>query len=138
MPSDALPAGARLVRGITPHSDAWKDLWQTSDLFVMPARHEAFGLVYQEAAAAGLPVVATRINAVPELVEDGRTGILVPPGDSAALVRAMQALVDSAELRRRMGAAALARIATATPAAYAARLHLLITAALQTSHVSAA
>jgi glycosyltransferase involved in cell wall biosynthesis len=138
IPPESLPDGVRLVRGVTPHSDVWRSLWQTSDLFVMPARHEAFGLVYQEAAAAGLPVVATRINAVPEIVEDGRTGILVPPGDSAALVRAMQALVESAELRRRMGAAALARIATATPAAYAARLQLLIAAALDTHHVYAA
>jgi len=67
-------------------------------VFVMPARHEAFGLVYQEAAAAGLPVIATRINGVPAIVEDGRTGILVAPGDSAALVRAMRTLIDSAEL----------------------------------------
>ena len=135
---DELPDGVRIVRGITPHSDAWKELWRTADLFVMPSRHEAFGMVYQEAAAAGVPVVATRLNAIPEIVEDGRTGILVPPGDQSALVQAMRALVDSAELRRRMGAAAIARVAGATPAAYAARLQRLITAALDTHDVYAA
>jgi glycosyltransferase involved in cell wall biosynthesis len=75
-------------------------------------------------------VIATRINAVPEIVEDGRTGILVPPGDPSALAEAIRALVDSAELRRRMGTAAIARIASATPAAYAARLHRLIASAV--------
>jgi glycosyltransferase involved in cell wall biosynthesis len=136
--ADALPDGVRLVRGVTPHADRWKELWQTADLFVMPARHEAFGLVYQEAAAAGVPVIATRINAIPEIVEDGRTGLLVPPGDAAALVRSMQTLVGSADLRHRMGAAAMARIAPATCAAYAAQLQRLITAALDTQDVYAA
>lgn len=135
---DAVPEGVQLVRDIAPHSEPWTDVWQSADVFVMPARHEAFGLVYQEAAAAGLPVIATRINAVPEIVEDGRTGILVEPGDSAALVRAMRTLIDSAELRRRMGAAALARVAPATPAAYAARLQLLIAKALERDDVYAA
>ena len=136
--ADAVPEGVQLVRGIAPHSEPWKDLWQSADVFVMPARHEAFGLVYQEAAAAGLPVIATRINAVPEIVEDGRTGILVAPGDSAALVRAMRTLIDSAELRRRMGAAALAGVAPATTASYAARLQQLVAKALETDDAYAA
>ena len=135
---DELPVGVRLVRDVAPHSDRWRELWRTSDLFVMPARHEAFGLVYQEAAAAGLPVVATRINAVPEIVKDGQSGILVPPGDRSALVGAMRTLIDSAELRHRMGAAAIGRIASATPAAYAAQLEQLITAALATHDLYAA
>ena len=58
----------------------------------MPSRHEAFGMVYQEAAARGLPVVATRINAIPEIVDDGATGFLVPPGDRAGLARALRTL----------------------------------------------
>ena len=136
--ADSVPEGVQLVRGIAPHSEPWKDLWQSADVFVMPARHEAFGLVYQEAAGAGLPVIATRINAVPEIVEDGRTGILVAPGDSAALVRAMRTLIDSAELRRRMGAAALARVAPATTASYGARLQQLVAKALETDDVYAA
>jgi alpha-maltose-1-phosphate synthase len=135
---DELPEGVRLVRGVAPHTARWRELWRTSDLFVMPARHEAFGLVYQEAAAAGLPVIATRLNAVPEIVEDGGSGILVPPGDQSALVGAMRSLIDSRELRRRMGTAAIGRVASATPAAYAARLQQLITAAVGTDDVYAA
>ena len=133
-----LPDGVRIVRGVAPYSDAWTALWRAADVFVMPSRHEAFGMVYQEAAAAGLPVVATRINAIPEIVETGRTGILVPPGNPSALVQAMRALVDSADLRRRIGAAAIARIAGKTPAAYAARLHRLIAMALDTHNAYAA
>ena len=133
-----MPEGVRVVRGVEPYSQRWSDLWRGADCFVMAPRHEAFGLVYQEAAAAGLPVIATRINAIPEIVEDGRTGILVPPGDTGALARAMETVIASGELRRRLGQAALLRIAAATPAAYAARLHSLIASALATHDVYAA
>jgi starch synthase len=133
-----IPDGVRIVRGVEPHSEAWRELWRGADCFVMPARHEAFGLVYQEAAAAGLPVIATSINAIPEIVEQGRTGILVPPGDAAALVRAMESVIVSGELRRRLGTAARMRIAGNTPAAYAARLQSLISSVLNTHGLYAA
>ena len=54
---------------------------------------------------AGLPVVATKVGGVPELVEDGVTGFLVPPRDPQALAKALQRLIDDPELRRRMGEA---------------------------------
>jgi glycosyltransferase involved in cell wall biosynthesis len=76
----------------------------------MPSRDEAFGMVFQEAAAAGLPAVGTALNAIPEIVADGETGLLVPPGDVAALARGLDALVGSPALRARMGAAARRRI----------------------------
>jgi glycosyltransferase involved in cell wall biosynthesis len=122
-----LPTGVRLHRGITPYTPQWTTLWRQADLFVMPTRHEAFGMVFQEAAASGLPVVATRINAIPEIVADGSTGILVAPGDRAGLAAAMRALIDGPDLRLRMGAAALERIRTVgAPARYAARLETVI------------
>lgn len=126
--SDAdLPNGVRVVRGIAPHTPAWLDLWRRADLFVMPTRHEAFGMVFQEAAAAGLPAIGTRINAVPEIVVDGITGVLVGPGDRDGLVRALRALVGSADLRQRLGAAALDRMrAIGQPALYVSRLESLI------------
>jgi glycosyltransferase involved in cell wall biosynthesis len=94
-----------------------------ADLFVMPTRQEAFGMVFQEAAAAGVPVVATRIAAVPEIVQDGQTGLLVPPGDPAALAHAIRVLIDSAALRRRMGEAAFDRASSLwTIDRYASRL----------------
>ena len=56
------------------YTQTWRDLWRDADVFVMPARAEAFGMVFQEAAAAGLPAIGPRINAVPEIVDHGVTG----------------------------------------------------------------
>jgi glycosyltransferase involved in cell wall biosynthesis len=63
-----------------------------------------------EAAASGVPVVATAMGGIPELIEDGRTGLLVPPGDSLALARSLAALVSDPGGSRRMGAAARDRV----------------------------
>ena len=65
-PLDAtvLPPGVKNIRGVRPYTSAWRDLWRRADLFVMPTRHEAFGMVFQEAAVAGIPAIATRINAL--------------------------------------------------------------------------
>jgi len=122
-----LPAGVRVIPHVTPYSAAWLELWRSADLFVMPTRREAFGMVFQEAAAAGLPVVATRINAVPEIVQDGRTGLLVQPNDAGALIRAMSALVESPDLRAAMGERSRRRVLSiSSPERYAAGLaHLL-------------
>ena len=76
----ALPAGVRQLRSIRAQTAEWPEIWRSADLFVMPTRNEAFGLVFQEAAAAGLPAIGTRLNAIPEIVADGETGILVHPG----------------------------------------------------------
>jgi glycosyltransferase involved in cell wall biosynthesis len=122
-----LPPGVRLIRGVSPYTASWRELWRQADFFVMPTKQEAFGMVYQEAAAAGLPVVATNLNAIPEIVEDRVTGILVDPGNLPALVSAMRTLVESAELRHRMGLAAYQRIAKAAdPSAYAVKLENIV------------
>lgn len=131
----ALPPGVRVVRGIAPYTPAWFDLWRRADIFVMPTRHEAFGMVFQEAAAAAVPAIATEINAIPELVQDGLTGLLIKPGDRVDLVRAMRTLVQSSDLRARMGAAARDRMLTiASPDGYASKLSALIKH-VQESHV---
>ena len=101
-----MPSGVQIINGIAPYTAPWLNLWRQADLFVMPSRHEAFGIVYQEAAASGIPAIGSAINAVPEIIQDGATGFLVPPGDREALVRAMRTLIDSAVLRQRMGRAA--------------------------------
>ena len=77
--------------------------YQQADLFVLPSRRESFGLVLAEAMACGLPVVATTAGAIPEVVEDGRTGILVPPGDPVALAHAINSLLDAPATMRAMG-----------------------------------
>lgn len=67
---------------------------------------EPFGRVIVEAMAAGLPIVATAAGAVPEILDDGRTGLLVAPGDAEGLAQALRRLVADAPLRQRLSAAA--------------------------------
>jgi glycosyltransferase involved in cell wall biosynthesis len=123
----ALPPGVVLERGVAPHSDRWRALWRRADIFAMPARHEAFGIVYEEAAASGIPAIGSRINAVPEIVEDGVTGLLVAPDSRDELVRALDTLIASPMLRERMGLAARRRVVQrAAVPVYAAKLGALI------------
>jgi starch synthase len=61
-----------------------------SDVLLHPARWEGFGLALLEAMLAGLPVVATSVSSIPEIVADGETGLLVPPDDPAALRAALE------------------------------------------------
>ena len=118
-----LPPGVTVSRGVTAYSAEWRERWRAADLFVMPTRNEAFGLVFQEAGAAGLPVVATAHNAIPEIVRDGESGLLVPPGDRNALIRALQSLIRDPEMRRMYGSRGRDFIArTANPELYLDRL----------------
>ena len=127
-PLGRLPAGVRQLTGIRGHTPEWTAAWRAADIFVMPTRNEAFGLVYQEAAAAGLPAIGSRLNAVPEIIDDGVTGLLVSPGDRAALARALETLLASAELRERLGRNARAKIEQdGNPDTHRARLVALIT-----------
>lgn len=128
-PLDArkLPANTIVHAGIRAYTRAWFDQWRTADIFVLPTRAEAFGMVFQEAAAAGLPSIGTNLNAVPELVVDGVTGMLVPVHDCGALTAALRQLVAHPEIRRRMGEAARQRVARiGAPAVYGARLARLM------------
>lgn len=77
-----------------------------ADLYVWPAAGEAYGMALLEAQAAGLPVVAGRERGVPDLVRDGETGLLCPPGDAAAFATAVMRLIDDGTLRRRLGRSA--------------------------------
>lgn len=85
-------------------------LYARADIFAMTSiEHgdsiEGFGLVYLEAAAHGLPVVAHAVGGVSEAVADGATGLLVPPGDRPALTAALARLIADPDLRRRLGTA---------------------------------
>jgi glycosyltransferase involved in cell wall biosynthesis len=78
--------------------------------FCLPTVQEGFGLVFAEAMAAGLPIVACRAAAVPEVVRDGETGLLVPPRTPAALAAALERVLDDAGLRKEMGMAGRTRV----------------------------
>ncbi|MCS7070045.1 MAG: glycosyltransferase family 4 protein [Anaerolinea sp.] len=80
------------------------------DIFVLPSYREAMPMSILEAMAAAKPVIATHVNGVPEVVIDGVTGILVPPGDPKALADAILRLLHDPDLARRMGAAGRARV----------------------------
>ncbi len=86
------------------------DLLAAMDIFVMPSLWEGLPLSLVLAMGAGLPVVATRVAGIPEVVEDGRTGLLVPPADAPALASALARLAADSTLRHRLGAAARASV----------------------------
>jgi len=80
-----------------------------ADLFCLPSHREGFGQVIIEAAACGVPTVATRIYGITDAVEDGKTGLLFPAGDVAGLTQCLSKLVGDGELRMQMGEAARLR-----------------------------
>jgi glycosyltransferase involved in cell wall biosynthesis len=83
--------------------------YAAADLFVLPSRYEGYGIVYAEALAHGLPIVACNVGPVPELVGEEGAALLVEPGDVGALSGALDLLLKDATLRERMSAAALGR-----------------------------
>ena len=93
----------------------WRDdipsITSAFDIAVQSSRYiEGFGTALLEAMALGKPVVATAVGGIPELVEDGTTGFLVPPADSGALAAAIRRLVVEGAARERMGRAGRARL----------------------------
>lgn len=80
------------------------------DMLAHPADMEGLGVSLLQASAAAVPIIASRAGGLPEAVADGVSGLLVPPGDVAALTAAMRGLLDDAGLRRRLGEAGRARI----------------------------
>lgn len=87
------------------------DLLPVFDILVLPSRNEGMGRVLVEAQAAGVPVVATRVGGVPDLVSEGQTGRLVPPGDPAALAAAIRSLAEDRAALTQMRDAARAHVA---------------------------
>jgi glycosyltransferase involved in cell wall biosynthesis len=86
------------------------DLFLRASVFVLPSYGENLPYALLEAMGAGLPVVATPVGAIPELVEDGRNGFLIPPGDYQALAARIVRLLEDASLRAAMSRANVERI----------------------------
>jgi starch synthase len=105
----ALPEGA-VFHGLLGR-DALARLYARAAVFALPTLREAFGLSFVEAMSFGLPVVGSRVEAVPEIVSHGETGLLVPPSDPAALARAIGEILADPVRARLLGAAAQARAA---------------------------
>ncbi len=114
---EALQAEAHTLGvGARVHFLGWREdahaVMAALDVLLMPSLWEGFGLVLLEAMALGVPIVATRVSAIPEVVADGETGWLVPPRDPAAIAEALrQALSDPAR-RRAFGQAGRQRLET--------------------------
>jgi glycosyltransferase involved in cell wall biosynthesis len=112
--------------GRVPDVAAWL---RRADLLVHPARWEGFGLAILEAMLAAVPVVATSVSSIPEIVVDGETGLLVPPDDTAALAAAVMRILDDPGDYGQRGLAcakaefSVARMAERTLAVYEAALH---------------
>jgi glycosyltransferase involved in cell wall biosynthesis len=116
--ADALGIADRVHwQGARPQ-DAVLAAYREADLFVLACRVAADGdrdglpNVLMEAQSQGVACVSTEVSAIPELIDDGETGLLVPPDDAAALARAIERLIRFPELRTRLGHAGLRRVRT--------------------------
>jgi glycosyltransferase involved in cell wall biosynthesis len=90
--------------------DEVRALYTAADAFVLPSFAEGIPIVLMEAMASGVPCLTTRIAGIPELIEDGRDGLLVPASDIDALVDRITALADDATLRHRLAEAGRRRV----------------------------
>jgi glycosyltransferase involved in cell wall biosynthesis len=102
-----IPRGApiRVHNNATPKSALLSELYRQADVFALPSLGDCTPLAIAEAMAFGLPIVATRVGSIPDMVHDGRNGILVSPGNPAELARALQTLASRPAVRQRMGSA---------------------------------
>jgi glycosyltransferase involved in cell wall biosynthesis len=96
--------------GFVPHDEAQR-LLSRAAVVVLPSHREGLPIVLLEAMARGRAIVATPVGGIPSLVEDGVTGLVVPKGDAEALRGAITRLLGNPALRRKLGAAARARVA---------------------------
>jgi len=102
------PIGGVDAIPLVPHEHVGA-LFGSCDVFVSPTRAEGFGFTNVEAQGFGLPVISTRVGAIPEVVEHGKTGVLVEPGDATGLLVAMRQLAEDPSLIQEMAVAARER-----------------------------
>lgn len=109
-----VPEGLARFHGRKPPADV-RRMMASALCTVLPSRTEALGLVLLESMTVGTPVIASRSGGSSELVVEGESGLLVPPGDPAALAAAIARVADDAPLRRALAARGLERSAEFTP-----------------------
>jgi len=98
--------GLHVYRDLGPNDPALIELYHECDVFCLPTLGDCLPMVLSEAGAAEMALVSTDVGAIREVVRNGVTGILIPPGDGEALLDALRRLVSDADERRRMGTAA--------------------------------
>ena len=104
-----LKPGTCHFAGKIPRGELYR-YYSAADVFAFPGIRESLGMVYLEAQSCGLPVVAFDNGGVPEVVENGKTGMLTPPFDRGRYAGALECLLSDAGLRRQMGTAASAYV----------------------------
>jgi glycogen synthase len=100
--------------------------YREADLFTLPSTAESFGNVFAEALASGLPIVASQVGGIPDLVEHGHNGLLVSPGDPHALAQAIRYLADDPQLRSEMSSRNRAKAVTTLEWAQVTKRYLSI------------
>lgn len=106
----AAEPGLFVYHDMQPNSAPLKALFHQADIFCLPTYGDCLPMVLSEAGAAGLPLVATQVGGIGEIVKAGETGLLIPPGDSAALTAALHTLVANPTLRLQQGSQAAALV----------------------------
>ncbi len=102
--SSVVPAaGVHVYHDLAPNSAGLRQLYATADIFALPTLADCYSHASIEAMSCGLPVVTCPVGGIPEIVHDGETGLLVPPGDVAALAAALKDLAGDPARRASMG-----------------------------------
>lgn len=99
----AAEAGITVRNDLRPNSPELIALYQASDLFVLPSRAEAFGIAAVEASASGLPVIASDVGGISDIVIHEETGLLMPPGSAETLHSLLRRLIEHPEGRKQLG-----------------------------------
>lgn len=109
---ESSPPGLHIHTGLEASDPRMRALYAESHIFVLPTRADCFGVASIEAMATGLPVITTSVGGIPDIVEDGRQGFLVPSDDPEALAARLDTLLTDAEMRREMGRQGRERVLT--------------------------
>jgi glycosyltransferase involved in cell wall biosynthesis len=94
--------GVRVHRNLEANSKELRQLYSSSDIFALPTRADCYSLVIMEALASGLPIVATRVGGIPDLIREGETGHLIDVDDGQALGDRLEALMTDTSRRQAM------------------------------------
>ncbi len=101
-PISDLPRNTFLHHNVAPYTKRWHDLFRAAEILVLPSYAEAYGLVLQEAAAAGLTLIGSRVGGIPEIIIEGENGFLIEPGNRPELTLSLSMLLSDRALLKRM------------------------------------